>query len=275
MIMDFMPLSGNHWTRGLDAWARDWIGWSRPPIESEPILVDSVVDWCQRCGAGTRGALSGDSCWRCSGRPGMLGGVVRLGSYQGRLRELVGGLKYQGWWEAAGPLGRLLAHRLRDGVLNSGGAGINPSRTLVVPMPMPRARRFFRGIDHAGLLASAVASELGCPCRGMLSSSGGRTQVGVGRTERMRDRSRGSGSVKKSRFIGLGTDLNGVSIVLVDDVLTTGRTARHAGRSLEQFGPSRILLAVLAVSEQVSTDPDQVVKKPYLPLQTTLTATGK
>lgn len=47
----------------------------------------------------------------------------------------------------------------------------------------------------------------------------------------------------------LFANLKGVSIVLVDDVLTTGRTARQAGRSLAQLGPSRIVLAVLAVAE--------------------------
>jgi len=247
-----MPRVGNRWTAGLDAWIRDWIGWTRPPVEAEPILVDSVIDWCQRCGTGTRGVPHVDSCWRCFGQPGVLDGVVRLGAYQGRLREMVAGLKYQGWWEVADPLGRLLANRLRDGVLNVGGTGIIPSRTLVVPMPMPPARRYFRGIDHAGLLARAVASELGCPCRGLLSRSRGRPQVGVGRTERLQERSRKVGALQRSRNFRVGANLEGVSVVLVDDVLTTGRTARQAGRTLKQSGPSRILLAVLAVSEPVS-----------------------
>jgi predicted amidophosphoribosyltransferase len=38
--------------------------------------------------------------------------------------------------------------------------------------------------------------------------------------------------------------------VLVDDVLTTGRTARIAGRLLKQAGATSVTLAVVAVTDQ-------------------------
>ncbi|MAA53424.1 MAG: hypothetical protein CMJ41_10500 [Phycisphaerae bacterium] len=232
--------------RHLDSFLERWFGWSRPPVYEEPVLADSVLQWCPRCGAGCDGGHDESGCGACRGRSPVFDGVVRLGDHRGELRTLIGGLKYRGHWEVAGPLGRMLALRLEDGVVP--GRLLDPRRTIVVPVPMPLFRRFVRGVDHAALVARAVSCGLGCGYRSLLRQRGGRRQVGLGRNERIRGGTKGRRRFRVRRSQG-GSNLNGYTVVLVDDVLTTGRTAREAGRCLAGLRPSRIVLAVLAVAE--------------------------
>lgn len=248
--------------QAMDRWARDWIGWSRSPLAGEPVNADPFLDWCIRCGAGvTDSAGTDDGCPHCIGTAGLLNGVIRLGSHEGRLRELVSALKYEGWWEVGDTLGSMLGLRVRDIQTPV------PERTVVIPMPMPSMRRFCRGIDHARILAHAVSEVLGCTCQSLLVKSAGPTQVGTSRSQRERS---GSGNMRlrrKTDFLAHSTNLEGHTIVLVDDVLTTGRTARCAGRALRQLKPSRILLAVLAVSEpKIRVAPVHKVEKDALDL---------
>ena len=232
----------------MDRILEGWIGWSRPPLGVEPIDLEPWVDWCERCGASISATRSGDSiamigCSACHSETTPFDGVVRLGRWDGRLRDLIIGLKYQRWWEVAEPLGRLLALRIKPLLHES----ISP--VVIVPMPMPRLRRWHRGIDHARLLARCVSRCLQCPmacplimrrCPPQVSAS--RSQRKQAPLNRVQLRSRGS----KGRLDG---NFRGRAIVLVDDVRTTGRTAAAAARQLRRLGPSRLFLAVAAVSD--------------------------
>ena len=144
-------------------------------------------------------------------------------------------------------MGRMLALRLGDGTLP--GRPLDPHRTIVIPIPMPVLRRCVRGVDHAALVGRAVSSGLGCGYRSLLRQRGGTRQVGLRRIERLKRGASGRSRFRIRRFRGPFTNLNGYTVVLVDDVLTTGRTARQAGRCLAQLSPARIVLAVLAVAE--------------------------
>ena len=83
----------------------------------------------------------------------------------------------------------------------------------------------------------------------MLSRADGVQQVGLRRTERVSQAAGGGGEMRIRRKWASERSLEGLDVVLVDDVLTTGRTARTAAECLRKMGPSRVLLAVLAVSE--------------------------
>jgi predicted amidophosphoribosyltransferase len=85
-----------------------------------------------------------------------------------------------------------------------------------------RARR--RGVDHAEVLARAVAGRLGVPAVGLLRAVAGR-----------------DGEVQRA-----GRDLPGTDVLLVDDVLTTGATAAGAAWALRTAGAGAVHLAVLA-----------------------------
>ena len=232
------------------------MGLAHPPIEQCLIrlLQDRPrVDYCPRCGQGLgQGELTSTGCGACRGRRAILDGVVRVGAFRGELAHLIRGLKYGGRWELAGPLGRLLAGRLRERFHALRLPMEDPGDWRVIPMPMPRWRRWYRGLDHAQLLAEFVARHLGLPIIQPLRKRGGRPQATLSRSRRGRspmDHYR----VARQGVRGFGgrvPNLDGLNVILVDDVLTTGRSMRAAGTILRRLGPARIMAAALAVTEQ-------------------------
>lgn len=89
-----------------------------------------------------------------------------------------------------------------------------------------------RGFDHAELLAEVVARHLELPCEGTLRRLPGPPQTGRTLAERRHG----------PHFEAL-TDLSGRSVVVVDDVVTTGATFRIAGSVMKSAGAGRVVHA--------------------------------
>jgi ComF family protein len=160
--------------------------------------------------------------------------VLRLGPYEGLLRDTILRLK--------SPAGEALAEAI--GVLWAGlmKPRLRPHRiAVVIPVPLHWRRRWRRGFNQSETLATAVAHELGVPCRSGWLRCVRRTgqQKGLAPTAR-RDNVRGAFRAAS------GVDLNGKAVLLVDDVLTTGSTASEAAKALRVLRPSQIFVAVLA-----------------------------
>lgn len=237
----------NSWQMQTARVVEAWLGRRLPDAERwvRANLIDARGPWCQRCGHScleSRSPLQG--CDLCLHKSGVADGVCRVGRYQGGCGQLVCGLKYQGWWELARPLGQRLAHAVRA---ECGGDYLR--RALVTPVPMPPLRRWRRGIDHADLLARETAREGGARYHRLLWRLTGSPQAGLARSQRLAARASGwhlHASASKR--------LPGSDVVLVDDVLTTGRTASIAARLLRQAGAASVRVAVVAVREQMNRD---------------------
>ncbi|HLO04927.1 MAG TPA: double zinc ribbon domain-containing protein [Symbiobacteriaceae bacterium] len=163
------------------------------------------------------------------------GPVWSLGLLTGPLRELVHHLKYNGREWLGQPLGRQL------------GAQIAPLYDAVLPLPLHRSRERERGYNQAALLATGVGEVLGRP-------------VLTGLLRRQRQTARQADLDRAERRANLAgafsaplqhPDLAGRSLLLIDDVLTTGATATAATEALLAAGARRVDLAVLAVSTGV------------------------
>jgi ComF family protein len=114
---------------------------------------------------------------------------------------------------------------------------------LIMPTPMHWRRRLVRGWDHARALAGAIARELRLPVGNELVRLRNTPQQARLPRSRRIENVRGAFAVRK------GDGLVGASILLVDDVTTTGATANEAARTLLQAGAARVTLAVVAKSE--------------------------
>lgn len=228
----------------IDAAGHAWLGWGLPPpdvaLSEAGWLPDAQSEYCGRCGGSVGdGEATASGCAACRGKAVPGDGCVRLGKYEGRLRDWVLSIKFHCW----APMGAALGHELGQVVRMSGRVDL--SRTVVVPMPMPWQRRLFRGIDHAAVIASSVAAELGVPMAQVLTKENGPPQTTLGAGQRRV----GWGQEMRVRHRWGGWGLNNDHIVLVDDVRTTGETVRKAARLIRQEGASRILVAVVAVAD--------------------------
>lgn len=140
------------------------------------------------------------------------------GSYTEPLSRLLISHKDEGAWQLAGLLGALLARAV---------AGLDAGPGVVlVPVPSDRSAVRRRGYDHARALAGVAGRELGLPMRPVLSR---------GRAA--------SDQVGKTRLARLGAQANtmdaqpgALTVVVVDDIITTGSTAAEACRALRASG---------------------------------------
>lgn len=145
--------------------------------------------------------------------------------HEGVARNLVAALKFRHLLPAAD----LMADRIQ---------WLAPAHILsgtVVPVPPAPARLRRRGFDPAGELAAALAERLGSPLEPCLMRHGGRRQVGRRRSERLG---------QPPRIHTAGTSPR--SVLLVDDVLTTGATLSACAHALRAAGTTRVVAVTFA-----------------------------
>jgi len=105
----------------------------------------------------------------------------------------------------------------------------------VVPVPPAPSRLRRRGFDPAGELAAALAERLDTPLEPCLVRRGGRRQVGRRRAERLGQPPRIQASSAAPR-----------SVLLIDDVLTTGATMSACAQALRAAGAARVVAVTFA-----------------------------
>lgn len=165
-------------------------------------------------------------------------GVLAAVPFTGRARNIVLGWKYRNRRAVSRHLAGLIVNRLL-------AVGAHHDIDVVTWAPTSARRRRERGFDQGELLARAVARQLGVPCRRLLDRDASATQTGRTRVERL------EGPTFLAR-----PGLDGVRVLVVDDVVTTGSTLGAADAALADRGAVTCLAAVastpdLAVAEVV------------------------
>lgn len=202
---------------------------------------EAVGACCDRC-ATTVGAGEEDEfgCASCRDRKVPWDRAVRLGAYEDELREVILEVKFTRFRSAGTALGRMLGEVLRN-------AGAPSAGVVVVPIPMSTRRRLVRGVDHTAAIGRGVASELGAPMRMALTRKHRPSQRSVSMSARARNV---SGTMRLRR--GAGAGIKGRTVVLVDDVRTSGATLRAASSSIFLGGdgcrPAAIWVATVGVT---------------------------
>jgi predicted amidophosphoribosyltransferase len=245
----------------------EWLGQITPPLaermEAERWNPDPVERYCWRCGA-TVGPHEGNfgGCPRCGDERVPWDRLVRLGSFEGLLREMVHEVKYTHWRRLGDDLGRLLGQSLAEEMKS---AGLRIDRTVLVPVPTSFWRRLKRGIDHPLVIARGISRETGLRIVTALAKKHRPTQQSLPASRRAAN-IRGA-IAARSR----ATRLAGLNVVLVDDVTTTRSTMAAAARVVRKMmtgtvkdrakgegesgaaggGPGQIWAAVLAVTPEL------------------------
>lgn len=188
---------------------------------------------CDVCGTGLVGEGDGDElCDAClaTRRPWTRGRAVLR--YAGSGRRLVLALKHGDRLELAPAVAPWMAAAGRD-VLARG--------TVLVPVPIARSRLLRRRSNQAAELARALARVTGLPFQPMALERVRATpsQDGLGKEERFANL---AGAIRP----GPGADLNGRSVTLIDDVMTSGATLAAATEAALDAGAASVSVLVLA-----------------------------
>ena len=157
---------------------------------------------------------------------------VRAGAlFGGPIADAIHALKYGDRAEAAIPLGRWLAGRVKL-----------PPDARVLWVPLGRRRRIDRGYDQAMLLAGAFSRAAGLRLLRGAMRRVRETPPQVGRDRAARARNV-AGAFAASRAVA------GLDLVLVDDVVTTGATAQAASHALREAGAHSVTVVAVARAE--------------------------
>jgi ComF family protein len=199
----------------------------------------AALSSCPRCAltVGPFADLRG-GCAACRERSLGFDSALALGPYEGTIRDLCLRLKHEKNAWLAPQLSDLFLEARHDAL-----TGL-PADVWVVPIPLHWSRRWRRGYNQAEALASGLARRLDLPVRQPLRRIIATEKLGhKGRTERA-DVMRG---VFRARD---GRKLAGRTVILVDDVLTTGATCSAAAKALKKAGASRVIVVVIGRAER-------------------------
>lgn len=113
-----------------------------------------------------------------------------------------------------------------------------------MPVPVSAERLRERGYDQTVLLAERLAAQTDLPCRSLLRKTrDNRTQHRLTAKERAAN--------VRGAYACDGAD--GLRVLLVDDIVTTGATARECAAMLYRAGAAEVLCVCCAVVEANST----------------------
>ncbi len=166
--------------------------------------------------------------------------AVAYGSYQGQLREMVHLLKYDRMQPVAGRLGRLLADSVETFV--------SPQAMLVIPVPMHPSKQRQRGFNHAELLARTAMVEMRRrhPQWGLKLETGLLKRVRVTVSQAGLTTHQRRQNLRGAFFAPRPGNLAGQHVLLIDDIYTTGATARACSRVLRNAGAASVRVATVA-----------------------------
>ena len=164
---------------------------------------------------------------------GSLTASAALGPYEGGLGVAIRSMKYAGVQGLARELGAALLPAIRQVARRA------PYQVTLVPIPTDTHRVHERGFDHAALLAHAAGEAARLPVRSLLTR--------VRATDPLHGASRSArAEIMRGAMLCADEGEPPSAVVLIDDIQTSGATAREAARALRVAGVRWIAVASVA-----------------------------
>ena len=188
---------------------------------------------CRRCDVPLK--YGGAHCWACKNRdkPPALRGLRSAADFGPEIRSVIHAFKYQSRQHLAAPLAnRLIAAFERYPEASGANA--------LVPVPLNSRRQRQRGFNQAEELARRLSAHSRIPIRNILVRSK-RTlrQAGLKKEDRLKN-------VRHAFEAERGAGMGGTTVLLIDDVATTGATLEACAAALKRIGVRKVYALVVA-----------------------------
>lgn len=178
---------------------------------------------CERCGLPLK-ATDAELCGACLARPPRLDRIRSAVAYGDISRSIAMRLKYGRKVALARTMSRFMHPLLGE----TGDA-------VLVPVPLHRSRLWSRGFNQSVIVARELSRRTGFPVAADAIRRIRATPPLKGMTMRQRRR-----TVAGAFRVNPAAGLRGRTIILVDDVFTTGSTANACARVLKRAGAARV-----------------------------------
>lgn len=197
------------------------------------LLIEEVKTFlCPECGKITE---NGQYCIACKGKikPSLSAILIASRYNVGPTKKLISYFKYEGFVGLALPLAELIVSQIKK-------ANVGLNNTIIVPVPLYIGRKNRRGFNQSELLARHISKRLSLPGGEVLERTKDTTpQVSLTRANRL--------SNIENAFVCADPDLiAGKTVILIDDVMTTGATLNECAKVLKKSGTKKVIGAVIA-----------------------------
>ena len=204
-------------------------------------VLATQVPYCPTCGTNCGlYALLDDHCHFCYHKKNIITRTVRVSSYQGPIKKIIGQLKFNGQTRFDKYLGTQLAAAII-------GDTHFHDIDIIVPIPLHWRRHLHRTYNQSTIIANITAGELRkyglwVPVNNdLIRKRKTPPQIKLSRKKRLENLKEAFAIRKDAPFIDK-------HICLIDDVTTTGATLHMAAQLLKKFGCKKISAAVIAVT---------------------------
>jgi ComF family protein len=192
-------------------------------------LPVDIASACPKCGRWIGKAIV---CGRCTGEKRGVEQAYFGFHFRGPLREAVHSFKFQGRKD----VGRALVALLREEV-----KPITLAVDIILPLPLTEKRLAERGFNQSYIIAEELSLITGKPVnhRVLVKARETEDQITLSRVDRKKN-------MKGAFAVRGGEAVKGKTVLLVDDLYTTGSTVGEACRTLLRSGVDKVFLFALA-----------------------------
>ena len=184
---------------------------------------------CAKCGRPDVSARKA-KCWQCDGHE--YDRARSIGIYSFALQAAVVGLKTQPF----------VSPKLRTLLNESFKVHGFSATTLIIPVPLSKQRKLERGFNQSEVIAEVLGKAWAIPIDAQSLMRTKHSPIHrAGMDEKARDL-----SVKNSFDVARPKLVEGQTILLVDDVLTTGATASYCAKALKRSGAAEVNVLTVA-----------------------------